>query len=271
MEPISLPKGRQRLSAVIRAAGDVIEIDDVVVTLAMDRVNAAKLLSRWKDQGWLRRVGPGAYVAVGLDSLESGSVLADPWVLVPALYAPCYIGGRTAAEHWDLTEQLFRDIVVFTSKPVRRSRELRHGALFSLHHIKEEDIFGTRAVWRDSTKVSVSDLHRTILDIFNKPEIGGGIQHVADCFTAYLRRSDRDDQKLLDYADMLGNGAVFKRMGFLAERDGSATSLEDACSLRLTKGNARLDPKLECSELVTRWRLWVPSLWKRTIQHDRQA
>ena len=42
--------------------------------------------------------------------LDSEQVVQDPWILVPALFAPAYIGGRTAAEHWDLTEQIFRDI-----------------------------------------------------------------------------------------------------------------------------------------------------------------
>ena len=102
-----LPSGRRKLVSVIRAGGDVIQIDDVVATLSITRTDAAKLLSRWTQQGWLRRVGSGVYVPAPMDSLESEHVLEDPWVLVPALYAPCYIGGRTAAEHWDLTGGLY--------------------------------------------------------------------------------------------------------------------------------------------------------------------
>ena len=101
----SIPRGRRKLAAVIRDAGDVIKIDNVVSTLSVDRPDAAKLLSRWAGQGWLRRVGPGAYVPVQLDSLESDQVLDDPWILVPVLYGPAYIGGWSAAEHWGLTEQ----------------------------------------------------------------------------------------------------------------------------------------------------------------------
>ena len=92
-----LPSGRRKLVAVVRAAGDVIRIDDVVTTLSVGRSEAAKLLARWTSQGWLRRVGRGAYVAAPLDSLDSEHVLEDPWILIPALFAPAYIGGRTAA------------------------------------------------------------------------------------------------------------------------------------------------------------------------------
>lgn len=258
MQQNTLPTGRQKLVSVIRAAGDVIKTDDVVTTLSVGRTEASKLLSRWANQGWLRRVGRGTYVPVPLESLESEHVLTDPWVLVPALYAPAYIGGRTAAEHWDLTEQLFRDIVVMTARPVRKSQEERHGAQFTLHHIQEKNIFGTRTVWRGSSKIPVSDVHRTIIDMLNNPAIGGGIQHVGDCLAVYLKCSDRNDGLLIEYAERLGNGALFKRLGFLAEQYSTTSELAENCRARLTKGNAKLDPALQCARLVSKWRLWIP-------------
>lgn len=268
MNDSKLPRGRTRLAAVIQAAGDVINIDDVVGTLSVERTEASKLLSRWTKQGWLRRVAQGSYVPAGLDSLESEHVLEDPWVLVPALYEPAYIGGRTAAEHWDLTEQLFRDIVVMTAQPVREKQQERHGAQFTLHHIAAKNIFGTKAVWRARSKVMVSDVHRTIIDMLSDPVLGGGIQHVADCLDAYLKRSDRSDKALIQYADRLGNGAVFKRLGFLAERRSDAISLVEACRTRLTKGNAKLDPAIACKRLISKWRLWAPQSWVPGGAHD---
>ena len=264
----SLPTGRRKLAAVIRAAHDVIEINDVVATLTTGRPEASKLLARWAGQGWLRRVGPGAYVPVSLDSLDSQYVLEDPWVLVPALYAPAYIGGWTAGEHWDLTEQLFRDIIVMTTQPVREKRQVRHGAQFMLYHIQERKIFGTRPVWRGRSKVLLSDVHRTVIDMLDNPALGGGIQHVSDCLGSYLRRSDRNDDTLIAYAERLGNGAVFKRLGFLADRHYDTSHLADVCRTRLTAGNARLDINLRCSRLISKWRLWVPPTWTRGVTHD---
>jgi len=265
----TIPQGRRRLAAVIQTAGDVIRIDDVVAVLSLERADASKLLSRWTKQGWLRRVAQGSYVPVALHSLESEHVLEDPWVLVPALYDPAYVGGRTAAEHWDLTEQIFRDIVVMTAQPVREKQQERHGAQFTLYHVDAKNIFGTKAVWRARSKVMVSDVHRTITDMLSDPAIGGGIQHVADCLNAYLKQSDRSDKTLIEYADRLGNGAVFKRLGFLVERRSDALTLVEACHARLTKGNAKLDPALPCKRLITKWRLWVPQSWMPGGSHDR--
>ena len=174
---------------------------------------------------------------------------------------PPISAARTAAEHWDLTEQVFRDIVVMTSRVVRQKNQRRHGALFRVTHIRPERIFGTTSVWRGKSRIAVADAHRTIVDILADPQLGGGIQHVADCLAVYLKSDDRDDDLLIRYAVRLGNGAVFKRLGFLAEREGASAELSKSCRQHLTAGNARLDPTLECPRLVTRWRLRVPETW----------
>ena len=68
MPEATIPRGRRKLIAVVRRGKDIIQIDDVVSTLSIGRTEATKLLSRWTRQGWLRRVGPGAYAAAQLES-----------------------------------------------------------------------------------------------------------------------------------------------------------------------------------------------------------
>lgn len=267
-----LPAGRARLVLVLQAArNDFVRIDDAVRALGETRAGAAKLLSRWAKQGWLRRVGRGAYAPVPLEMLDAEQVIEDPWVLVPVLFDPGYVGGRTAAEYWDLTEQIFRDIVVFTTRAVRHRSLERQGVVFTVKRIREEALFGTRSVWRGRSRVAVSDVHRTIVDMLDDPAAGGGIEHVSDCLGAYLRRRDRDPAKLIAYADRLGNGAIFKRLGFLAERDASGAEVVAAARDRLTQGHAKLDPAIKCPRLVTRWRLRVPQSWIGAESDDRQA
>jgi len=141
-----LPAGRAQLVEVLAASGDVISVDDVATTLDLSRTRAAQRLSRWMEQGWVNRVGRGAYVPASIDTMGSDRVLDDAWVLVPALFAPAYIGGRTAAEHWDLTEQIFKDVVVITAQAVRDRRQDRHGVRFILKHVQERKLFGTKPV-----------------------------------------------------------------------------------------------------------------------------
>jgi predicted transcriptional regulator of viral defense system len=254
--------GRSRLAAVVRAAGDVISVAAAAQTLGVTPVKAAKALAGWAKQGWLQRVGRGLYVPVALDMLGTGQTVADAWLLVPSLFGPGYIGGRTAAEHWDLTEQIFRDIVVFTARPIRERTRQSGGAEFTLRLIPESRIFGTKAVWRGQTKVLISDIDRTMLDMLADPEIGGGIQHVSDCLDRYLRKKESSGAQIIAYADRLGNGAVFKRLGFLAARHPLGAEIAAACKTRLTKGYAKLDPALACPRVVSAWKLRVPDDWK---------
>jgi predicted transcriptional regulator of viral defense system len=256
-----LPQGRSQLVQVLAASGDVIHISDVTKALSISRTEAAKRLARWKEQGWLSRVGAGAYVPASLNTLGTERVLDDAWILVPALFTPAYIGGRTAAEHWDLTEQIFKDVVVITGQAIRQKHLTRQGFDFALKHLADEKIFGTKTVWRHHTRVPVSDVHRTIIDMLDDPALGGGIQQVSDCLNAYFKRADRSDPKLIEYGERLGNGAVFKRLGFFAERHPDGAALAELCRARLTAGNAKLDPALDCPRLMSKWRLFIPQTW----------
>ena len=215
---------RARLSAVLQTATDLVTIEHVMKALKVDRQAAAKVLSRWQEQGWLKRVGRGIYAPIPLDASTTGQVLKDPWVLVPALFAPGYIGGWTAAEHWDLTEQLFRSIFVFTARPFRSKEQTVQGVTFTLKRIPEDALFGLKTIWRGQARVSVADKHRTIVDLLADPATGGGIRHVARCLQTYLRDAEADADTLIRYAEKLGNGAVFKRLGLPGFADTRTTN-----------------------------------------------
>lgn len=238
-------------------------IDLVVQTLEVDRALAAKMLARWRAQGWLRRIGPGLYVPVPLDLAGSVQVVQDPWVLVPTLFGRCYIGGWTAAHHWELTEQLFTQTVVFTTRRVTRKQVDVQGVTFLVRHISEKKLFGEKTVWRGSTRVGVSDPARTLIDMLSLPDVGGGMDHVAECVANYLRAPSPNRKLLIEYADRYGNGAVFKRLGFLADTQIGDEEIVAACRERLTQGYSQLDPSLSSQRLITAWRLWIPQRWMR--------
>src|SRR6266851_6811043 len=199
-----VPSGpRARLAAVLSQADQLVSVDDVMTALSVDRKTASKTLARWHAQRWLQRVGHGLYTAIPLDSRATEQVLEDPWVLVPSLFGTAYVGGWTAAEHWDLTEQLFRDIFVFTTKAIRARKHDVHGITFVLRHIQPNAFFGTRCIWRGQTRVLVSDIHRTVIDMLADPSVGGGIRHVADCFADYFKHKDANPETLVQYAEKL--------------------------------------------------------------------
>ena len=253
---------RERLAAILRGTKGTVSVAEAAGILDVGPTDAAKMLSRWHKKGWLSRVKRGLYVPVPLEARSSNVPLDDPWQIAATLYAPCYIGGWSAAEHWDLTEQLFRTTVVMTQLTPRNRNPVIKGTAFLLCSISEKKMFGLKTIWRGQVKVSVSDPTRTVLDLLAEPRLGGGIRSVGDMLANYLRSEAKNLELLIDYAGRLGNGAVFKRLGYLLEQNApNETAAIEQCAKRLTKGNTRIDPKLPAERLVSRWRLWVPEIW----------
>jgi predicted transcriptional regulator of viral defense system len=253
---------RERLSAVLRGTKGTISVAEAAEILAMPNSGTAKLLSRWAKKGWLSRVRRGLYISVPLESRTADIPLEDAWPIADKLFAPCYIGGWSAAEQWDLTEQIFRTVIVLTTQRPRDRRPTIKGTEFLLKTVSDKTLFGLKPVWRGQVKVNVSDPTRTVLDMLSDPQLGGGLRSTTDMLRNYLSSEKRELGLLIEYADQLGNGAVFKRLGFLLERYAQdEEGVIEQCRERLTAGNAKLDPALKAEKLITRWRLWVPKRW----------
>ena len=255
------PSTRQkRLAALLRATYGTIRVVDAMRILEIDRQHASRLLAGWHKQGIIRRVAHGLYVPVQPSALGQTQVLEDPWVLVPKLYTPGYIGGWSALEYWELTEQLFRSVCVLTHKRVTYGETVHQGVGFFVKYVPEKHLFGTKTIWLGNTKIQVSGPYKTLLDCVDDPHLGAGLQHVTDCLLEFTKVFDKpgDLDVLLDHAIQINNGALFKKLGYLAEMLKFKPSFVDECHKRLTSGYATLDKNSKNNRLVTRWNLWVP-------------
>lgn len=262
-------KSRERLARVLRGTGGAISPSEVAAILTISNPQASKLLAFWATQGWVKRVQRGLYIPVPLDSLTDEIAPEDPWILAERLFAPCYVGGWSAAEHWDLTEQIFSSILVFTTKHPRQREQDIGGTRFLVRKTSELHFFGLRTVWRGKTKVQVSDPSRTIIDTLDDPKVGGGIRNITDLLNNYLKSKYRDIDALLNFTKQIGNATVFKRLGFLLEKyaPGEVAAIAE-CLRHLSEGNSKLDPDLPMDRLITKWKLWVPASWQERASND---
>ena len=249
-------RNRAHLEELHRLGG-AFTVAQAAQLLDIDRARASRLLGYLARRGWLSRVRRGLYVAVPLDARRSGEWIEDPWIVADRVFSPCYIGGWSACEHWDLTEQVFRVTLVVTAKRVREREVDIQGLPFHLTVRSEEALFGTVEVWRRQNRVAVSDPTRTIVDILDNPRLGGGIRTVLDVLGEYMASQHRNDRLLIEYADRLGNRAVFKRLGYLIELLGiEADALLTACRERRSTGVVALDPSVKArGRIVRRWGL----------------
>ncbi len=248
---------RRRLTILARQAAGPFSVSQAADLLELELPRARRLLAHLASQGWLTRIRPTLYTTVPLDATDPAEWREDPWIVAARTFEPGYIGGWSAAEHHGLTEQLFRDIVVFTAYPARERHPVIQGTPYRVKVVAEEKLFGTTFVWRGRVRITVSDPTRTVVDILDAPSLGGGIRHVAEIVETYFAESFRDDRRLLEYAGRLGNRTVYKRLGYLIEVLGiDALELIAACLERLSSGFSLLDPSLPAQGHFTRrWNL----------------
>ena len=241
------------------ARGGLISTAEAISALQKPPHIVASKLSSLAKRGWLQRARRGLYLVLPLEAGPGKAAVAeDPWILAHVSFSPCYIGGWSAAEHWGLTEQLFRSTLVVTAAHIR-SRAVRIlGHDFRLFRVPIERIDDTALVWRGSEQVPVSTRERTIADCLADPELSGGIRHLADILAAY-GADEKDLNKLLQTVRELRNGAALKRLGYLIELLWpEKEAVIDTIQKTLTEGYVRLDPAVKTKgKLLRRWRLWI--------------
>ena len=239
---------RERLEALHRRLKGPFSVSDAAAAWSLDGLRARRLVAYLAARGWLSRVRRDSYTTVPLGATSPKQWREDPWVVAAKTFAPCYLGGWTACEHWGLTEQIFREIIVFSTRRVRNRREEIQGTRFRVKVIAKTRMFGLVDVWRAQNQVRLSD-----------PALGGGMRHVADVLRSYFEGTSRNDDQLADYAGKIGNRAVFKRLGYLLETLGIASpKLTKQCAEQMSTGLSLLDPSAKpTGPILKRWGLRV--------------
>ena len=232
-------------------------VSDASKTLNLSIKKTSRLLPYLASQGWLTRIRRGLYSTVPLGATNPAERKEEPFIVATTLFEPCYMGGWSACEHWGLTDQIFKDIVVYSSRKVRGRKQTIQGTTYIIKSVSEDKLFGTNVVWQQQTKSRFSDPSRTLVDILDDPSIGGGIRHVADVTAEYFESEYREDDKLFEYIERLDNRTVYKRLGYIIETlELNLTKLEEICKRNISKGYSLLDPSApKDGAIIRRWNL----------------
>ena len=253
-------KNRRRLTILYRSVTGPFSVEEAADVLSLTTPRTHRFLAYLADRGWLARIYRGLYAPIPLDTLEPSEWREDPWIVASKRFGPdYYIGGWTACEHWELTEQIFRETVVVTTRRLRSKKIEIQGFPFRIKRTARGKLFGTRPVWRDRTRVNLSDPSRTVADVLDDPSQGGGIRHIADMVNTYFSSEHRNDTLLEDCIYRVGNRTGFKRLGYLLETlEIHAPGLLQVCKKGASSGVSLLDPGLPPQgSVLRRWNLRV--------------
>ncbi|MCK6480400.1 MAG: type IV toxin-antitoxin system AbiEi family antitoxin domain-containing protein [Planctomycetes bacterium] len=246
-----------RLVATLHERGrPLFTLKDAAAASGLGMASARSLLRKLVHRGVATRLRPGLFILVPFELGRAREYLGNPFVVARELAGgrPHYLSHASAMDIHGMTTQ--PQLIVFVTSPrsIRRCTVL--GTEFRFVRCKERDLFGTveRPVDRKD-KVVTSDLERTVLDGLKQPEHCGGVTEVARGL--WMRRSDMDPERIVDYALRLDVGAVVRRLGFLMETYGIGDSgVRDRLRRRLTATYSPLDPILPAEgKLLRRWRL----------------
>ena len=253
-------ENRTLLSNLHRFAKGPITVKDAIDILNLPKERVSKLLPYLASSGWLKRIKRGTYLLIPLEARSPTDWTENDWVIAAKIFDPAYIGGWSAANHWGFTDQLFNSTVVFTTHKVR-NRNIQLGEFsFVVRTVKDSRFYGLQTMWKDQSKVMVSDPTRTIVDILDTPSLGGGIRHAAEVISNYFLSSNCDEDKLLEYIEKFDNRAIYKRLGYLIESLNikASSAFIEKLSKKVNRGLAYIDPELPHNgERNKKWNLVV--------------
>lgn len=254
-------ENRRRLELLHRQLQGPFAVAEAAKLWTLDETASRHLLAYLAGRGWLSRVRRDTYVTVPLGAGAPGEWRGDPWVVAAQAFAPCYLGGWTACEYWDLTEQIFRDIVVITSHKVAPLEQEIQGTKFKIKVVGAKKLFGFKREWRGQVQVPVSDPSRTMVDLMDDPSLGGGMRNCSQMLRTYFSGKMRNDAEIVDYATRAGNRTAFKRFGYVLESlKVDAPAITEACKKGMSAGISLLDPGMKPEgKILKRWNLRLNS------------
>jgi predicted transcriptional regulator of viral defense system len=217
---------------------------------AQELLNASKagtvreLVSDMVKRGLLMKVKAGVYYIIPYETspdyyIPNWHLMAEPL----AWNVGHYIGYYSALEIHGLITQPFMTEIIVTDTQVKPSVIKVKGISFQFIYHNTNHFFGSKKMWvNDFYKVNCSDLEKTFIDCFYKPEYAGGIVEVAKAL--YASKDKIDYERLLNYIQRFNAQSVIKRMGYILDLFGIATELQTSLLATKTKSWIALDSEM---------------------------
>ncbi len=215
-----------------------------------------ELLSDMARRGLLMRVKRGLYYVIPYEQ-DAETYMPDWHLLAEHLVQDVkyYIGYYSALQVHNLITQPSLKEQIVVSRQVKPSTIKVKNVPFQFIYHNEKHFFGIKKIWIDNfNKVICSDLEKTIIDCFFKPDYAGGIVEIAKAI--YVSREKIKFNILLKYAIKFNSQAVVKRLGFILELLQIETNIIEDLQKLKTNSVVLLDTELPKSgKIKTRWNI----------------
>ena len=213
--------------------------------------------------GHLLKLRRGLYAVVPAGA-DPGDCPVDPYVLASRLTDDAILGYHTALEDQGKAHSVFQEFHVLTRTAPRpfRFRGQRFRAVAYPRKLVRagKERFGVETRDRAGLDIAVTGLERTLVDLFDRPDLGGGVEEVWRSLAAV---EFFDVEAVTEYALLLGNATTVAKVGFFLEAHRERLMVSDehlACLRHRRPRQPHYFEKRDAGKvrLVAGWNLLVP-------------
>ncbi|MDX2164911.1 MAG: type IV toxin-antitoxin system AbiEi family antitoxin [Gammaproteobacteria bacterium] len=188
----------------------------------------------------------------------------DPYLIAAKATKDAIIGYHTALELHGIAYTTFNEFQFITKKLTRsfvcENQRFRPIYAPKVLIAQNKTEICVDVVKRERVPIKLTNIERTIVDILNRPDLGGGWEEIWRSFDN-LTKLNLDD--LVDYALLLNNSTVIAKVGFFLEQRPSHLKADDFYIEKLLRYIPKKPHYMERNKrrggkYMEKWRLYVP-------------
>ncbi len=222
-------------------------------------------LAHHRKQGHIILVRRGLYATVPQGASHE-TCPVDPYILASKMADDAVLAYHTALEVHGKAHSVYEQFRYLTNRATRtvefrfhKYEGIRPPAALRAAGKKDFDV---KTVDRSGVAVNVTSLERTLVDILDRPDIGGGWEEIWQSLEAV---EFFDLEKVAEYALLLGNATTAAKVGYYLEQHREALMVEDVHLKPLRKCRPKRPHYMDRNSrgkgrLASEWNLIVPNL-----------
>jgi predicted transcriptional regulator of viral defense system len=218
---------------------------------------------------WVIILRRGVYLIVPLSAGVKSRYTEHEFVIASYLVSPCYIAYWSALNFHRFTEQTPFTVFVATTKRTKNMEVLN--IKYNFITLSKGKFFGFEPTAVGTYNINISDREKTLADALDHAEYCGGLLEVAKSLWNANEKVSMD--KIVGYAERMGNTAIVKRLGYLVESLNLSVDSGILSKMRkmISPGMSALDPtRPKKGTYNTRWNLLL-NISKETIEELRRS
>jgi len=256
------------LSSLSEKGKTIFKMEDIATKLKCSYKYAKVLANNLTKKKWVIVLRRGVYLIVPLSAGVRSHYTEHEFVIASHLVSPYYIAYWSALNFYGFTEQTPFAVFVATTRRTKNREVLN--TKYNFVTLSKRKFFGFEPTAVSTYKINISDREKTLADALDHPEYCGGISEVAK--SVWNAKEKVSMEKIVSYAERMGNIAIVKRLGYLVESLNMNVASEILSKMRgmISQGMSALDPtRPKKGTYNTRWNL-LANISKETLEEMRR-